>query len=72
MEKFEILLWAIGGGFAGTWAMMFWFMTSIKSDIQDLRKDIQDMDRRLCRLEGAFAAKDFCVLRHTHGKAEGQ
>ena len=35
----------------------------LKTEIKDLGNKVEDVDRRLCRLEGAFSAKDFCVLK---------
>lgn len=64
MEKIDVVLWAMGGGFAGTWMIMFFSLKQIREELRDMRKDIQDIDRRLCRLEGAFASKDFCVLKN--------
>lgn len=32
-------------------------------DIKELRKDIQDIDKRLCRLEGAFSSKECCMIK---------
>ena len=66
MEKIDILLWAIGGGFAGTWAILFYSLKQIgKLDVKidKLRDDVQDVDRRLCRLEGAFSNKEFCMIK---------
>lgn len=59
-------------------AAMFYFMNSridkkfdkvdLKFDKMDLRFDkleekVTDVDRRLCRLEGAFASKDCCMIK---------
>jgi hypothetical protein len=66
MEKIDILLWAIGGGFAGTWAILFYSLKQIgKLDVKidKLRDDVQDVDRRLCRLEGAFSNKECCMIK---------
>jgi hypothetical protein len=32
--------------------------------------NIMDIDRRLCRLEGAFASKDCCVIKDNRGLSE--
>lgn len=67
MENTSILLWAIGGGFAGTWIVLG-FMCKL---IGRLDEKLTDVDRRLCRLEGAFSAKECCILQHhEHRKAE--
>ena len=71
MDKLDILVWAIGGGFAGTWALIFYGLkcigdvrTEIKLEIDGLRKDVQDVDRRICRLEGSVTT--CCAIRHEH------
>lgn len=50
MDQLTVLTWAIGGGFAGTWGILFFMF----SKIEKLDEKITDIDRRLCRLEGAF------------------
>ena len=58
-QKINILLWAIGGGFAGTWyAMWKLFMRledRITKKIDSLDEKVTDVDRRFCRLEEAFS-----------------
>jgi hypothetical protein len=72
MEKIDILLWAVGGGFLITFGIMkiMWSAMNKGFDKVDQRFDkvdqrfdkveekITDIDRRLCRLEGAFSSKD--------------
>jgi hypothetical protein len=81
MENTSVLLWAIGGGFAGTWIVLGFIYKMFdkidaKFDKIDQRFDkldekITDIDRRLCRLEGAFSSKECCMLHHhDHRKAE--
>lgn len=60
-DKLNLLIWAIGGGFAGTWAILFYSLKQIGK----LDEKITDIDRRLCRLEGAFSSKEFCVLKES-------
>lgn len=50
MDKLDILIGAVGGGFAITFGLisMMW------KTLQNLNSNVQDIDRRLCRLEGAF------------------
>jgi hypothetical protein len=77
MEKLDILIWAIGAGFAITFALMkmMWHDMDAKMDARFLQMDskfegrfdkleekITDIDRRLWRLEGAFSAKECCIL----------
>jgi hypothetical protein len=74
MENTSILLWAISGGFAiisigfgVTWAMILYTLKKLEK----LDEKLTDIDPRLCRLEGAFSAKECCTLQHhDHRKAE--
>lgn len=70
MEKIDILLWIIGVGFG----FMFTLMKMMWSDMNrrftqadhrfdKLDEKMTDIDRRLCRLEGAFSAKECCALK---------
>lgn len=55
--------------------LMFWFFYSrldkkiekgdatLLEEMKELRKDVQDIDKRLCRLEGAFSAKECCMIQ---------
>ena len=35
-----------------------------------LQETVTDIDRRLCRLEGAFASKDCCMIKDSRHKEE--
>jgi hypothetical protein len=35
----------------------------IDQRIEKLSEDVRDMDRRLCRLEGAFSSKECCMIK---------
>jgi len=70
MEKLDLILWIISGGFAITFGLMLvmWNGLNNRIDKLDLRMDkfdekLTDIDRRLCRLEGAFASKDCCMIK---------
>lgn len=66
MDNFEILLTVMLAGFGFQGALMFILWNSqkdIRNELSDLRKDVQDIDRRLCRIEGAMSAKDCCMLK---------
>jgi hypothetical protein len=44
--------------------ILFWIMTKgIRNDIKSIKSDVQDLDRRLCRIEGAISSKDCCMLK---------
>ena len=80
MEKIDILLWAISGGFAiisigfgVTWAMILYTLKKmdkaidrLEVKIDKLDEKLTDIDRRICRLEGAFSTKECCMLKHHH------
>jgi hypothetical protein len=43
----------------------------MKTDHTELKNLVLDIDRRLCRLEGAFSSKECCMLKdHRKEKAE--
>ncbi len=52
-------------------AAVFWFMSrglrssleEVKGDIREMKGDLKDLDRRLCRIEGALSSKDCCMLK---------
>lgn len=67
MEKFDVLIWAIGGGFVGTWLVLGFICNTLGK----IDEKLTDVDRRLCRLEGAFSSKECCMLyHHEQRKAE--
>jgi hypothetical protein len=70
MENINILLWAIGGAFGIIFALLLIIWNSVKDvekslgyRIDKLDEKLTDVDRRLCRLEGAFASKDCCMIK---------
>jgi hypothetical protein len=63
MAADQVILWAMGGGFAGTWMMMFYMLRRFDQKFDRMQETITDMDRRLCRLEGAFYRQECCVIK---------
>lgn len=77
MDKLDVILWAMGSGFAVQFALMGFMWNSINKRIDrlELRMDAMDikldklnekvnsLDRTLCRLEGAFSTKECCMLK---------
>lgn len=89
MEKIDLILWILSGGFA--LMLVMWHSLNSKIDhvndslsaridnvnsaridnvnnslgarIDKLDEKVTDIDRRLCRLEGAFASKDCCMIK---------
>jgi len=70
MENIDMLLWAIGGGFAGTWIALGFVCKMLFFRIDKLDEKLTDVDRRLCRLEGAFSSKECCILHHHENRKE--
>ena len=70
MQTIDILVWMIGIGFTFNFTLMLVMWTSLNSrmnqiehKIEKLDEKVTDIDRRLCRLEGAFSSKEFCMLK---------
>ncbi len=85
MDKLDIILWVMSGGFSLMLLMWHSLNTKIEkvesdlgakidkvesildSKIDKLDEKLTDVDRRLCRLEGAFSSKDCCMIKdETH------
>lgn len=47
-------------------------LLELKDDIKDLKNDMKDVDRRLCRMEGAFSSKDCCILKSSNDQKEAK
>lgn len=45
MDNTQILIWVVSGGFAGTWALLFYLINRVGN----LSEEIRDIGR-LCRL----------------------
>lgn len=55
---------------ASIWAIVWYQLRPIKKDIMNIQSDIkkiqvdlQDLDRRICRVEGVLSAKECCLLK---------
>lgn len=64
MEKIDIILWVLGAGFTAMFALMIVMWNSLNHRSDKLDEKITDIDRRLCRMEGAFSQKECCMLKH--------
>lgn len=58
MEKIDILLWVMGGGFA----IIFSILMLIYNELKQSRKDMHEIDKRLYGIETVLHMKDCCVL----------
>ncbi len=68
-----ILIWAIGGGFAGTWMMMFYMIKWINDRIDklDVRLNKMEMDmvevKTILRMvEGNLQTHGHCLFNQSH------
>ena len=66
MEKIDILLWIMSGGFS--LMLVMWYSLSSRMDrLEDkddrLAEKIEDVDRRLCRIEGSLATQGHCLFQ---------
>ena len=59
MDKLDVIIWMIGGGFV----LMSLMWNNLTSRIDKLDEKVTDIDRRLCRIEGSMAAKECCMLK---------
>lgn len=64
MEKIDILLWIVGAGFTLNFGLMLLMWQSIGK----LDEKLTDVDRRLCRMEGAFSMKECCRISPDEAK----
>ena len=83
MEKIDIVLWVLGVGFTFNFGLMLviWQSLNKRMDkldeklsnrIDKLDEKVTDIDRRLCRMEGAFSMKECCVLHNQEMKKEAK
>lgn len=46
-----------------TFVYLFIFYLLIKKETSVIKKELNEIDKRLCRLEGAFSSKDCCMIK---------
>lgn len=71
MDKLIELAMQINLGNLIVMGAMMWFMyqrldakiQAINQRLDKMQETITDIDRRLCRLEGAFQSKDCCMIK---------
>ena len=67
----ESLKWILGIGFGSLGSLMLYLNSAMSTKIDKLDEKLTDVDRRLCRIEGAMMNKDCCILKHdSNEKAE--
>lgn len=47
----------------GVGALLWILINPVKKEMKSLADKVEDIDRRLCRIEGALTAKDCCMLK---------
>lgn len=63
MEKIDLVLWFLGAGFSANFTFMLLIWNNLSTRLEKLDEKVIDMDRRLCRLEGAFSSKECCMIK---------
>lgn len=68
MNEFEILLTVMiaGLGFVGGILMLMW------SEIKETNKKVEDIDRRLCRIEGSLSTHGHCLFNQSHKETKAE
>ena len=66
MDKLDVILWVIGGGF--TLMLIMWHrmenkFDKVDTDIKDVRTEIKELRTSINRMEGAFYSKECCMLK---------
>lgn len=59
----QLIIWIIGIQTTFLSGLIWIVWTSLGNRIDKLDEKITDIDRRLCRLEGAFSSKDCCMIK---------
>ena len=59
----QIMMWALGVQMTIIISVMTGFYSALSKRIDKLDEKVTDIDRRLCRLEGAFSSKDCCMIK---------
>ena len=75
MNSLDILVWGMGGGFTVLFALLcfLWSAMSSRFDKVDerferLEAKVEDIDRRLCRIEGGLASNSYCAISNYGNK----
>jgi len=73
MDDIQILIWVMGLGFTAIGTLTLYLNNNLSNKIDSLDskltnridkldEKLTDVDRRLCRLEGAFSRQECCVI----------
>lgn len=72
MEKIDIVLWIISGGFTIIFGLMIIMWNNISGRIDRLSEKVDDIDKRLCRIEGSLATQGHCLFNQSHNDKKAQ
>jgi len=62
MSEFEILFTIMIGGLGLQLSLMLIIWNSLNNRIDKLSEKVEDIDRRLCRIEGSLASQGHCLF----------
>lgn len=60
---FQVMMWSMGGGFAVIFSLLWISWNGFNKRMDKLEALVLDIDRRLCRIEGAISNKDCCMIK---------
>lgn len=66
MNDIQILLFVTGSGFTLMFALMCIIWNSLNRRIDKLSDKVEDVDRRLCRIEGSLATQGHCLFHQSN------
>ena len=69
--KIDMILLMMQYGFGGVFALLAIIWGTLWRSIGKLDEKLTDVDRRLCRMEGAFSMKECCRLNPDEIKKAG-
>jgi len=68
MDKLDLIIWLIGGGFT----IMFGLMIVLWNRIDKLGDKVEDVDRRLCRIEGSLSTQGHCLFNQSYKEKKAE
>lgn len=66
MDTTQILIWAMSGGFAGTWAFLFYLvsrMDKLDNRIDKLQDGIQSLKDDMIEIKTILRMKECCMIQ---------
>ncbi len=63
----EVLMWILGGGFAGTWGLCIFFMNRTDNAISEIRKETSEIRKEISELHKCIRDHHgrLCILEET-------